>query len=141
MPGAAGAHKVAPAGHHRFHRLQLILRLAAGIRPPGGEDKIGVQLRQLFRADVNALAVGDPLNQRRKAEPGVAQHPAQGMIRMMHRDLAIVRLDHRDGVLRRVDHRFQLLDLFLIATLKDRQPRLGAGQLGQLAVNLRGAAL
>ncbi|WP_228983032.1 FecCD family ABC transporter permease, partial [Klebsiella pneumoniae] len=40
--------------------------------PPGGEDKISVQLRQLFRADVNALAVGDPLNQRRKAEPGVA---------------------------------------------------------------------
>ena len=59
----------------------------------------------------------------------------------MHRDLAVVRLDHRDGVLRRVDHRFQLLDLFLITALKDRQPRLGAGQLGQLAVNLRGAAL
>jgi hypothetical protein len=60
VPGAAGAHKVAPAGHHAFHRLQLILRLTAGIRPPGGEDKIGIQLRQLFSADVNALAVGDP---------------------------------------------------------------------------------
>lgn len=94
VPGAAGAHKVAPAGHHAFHRLQLILRLTAGIRPPGGEDKISVQLRQLFRADVNALTIGDPLNQRRKAEPGVAQHPAQRMIRMMHRDLAVVRLDH-----------------------------------------------
>lgn len=55
------------------------------------EDKISVQLRQLFRADVNALTIGDPLNQRRKAEPGVAQHPAQRMIRMMHRDLAVVR--------------------------------------------------
>ncbi len=63
------------------------------------------------------------------------------MIRMMHRDLAVVRLDHGDAVLRWIDHRFQLFDLFLIAALKDRQPRLGAGQLRQLAVNLRGATL
>lgn len=46
MPGAAGVEELAPARHHRVHRRQLVLRLAAGIAAPGGEDEIGIQLWQ-----------------------------------------------------------------------------------------------
>lgn len=80
MSGATGIQELTPARHHRIHRLQLILRFAARIPAPGGENEIRIQLRQPLGADVNASTFRDGLNQRREGEPGITQHTAQRVI-------------------------------------------------------------
>lgn len=140
-PLPAGPHKVAPARHHRLHRLQLIVGLTAGIRTPGSKYVVGVQLRQPLGADVDALAVRDRLDQRRKAKARVAQRPAESVVAVVDGYLAAVGLDHRHADARRIQQRAELADLRPVAVIEHREARLRPGQIRQPLVNTRRAAL
>lgn len=137
MPAAAGFEEVTEAGDDPVHVGDLICWLTASIGTPGIKDVIGIQLRQAFCTDIDAAPVRDAVDQRREPEPGIAQHPAQRVIAVMHGNFAVVSLDNRHADVLRVDDVLQLRDLLLIAAFEDRQLRLGAGELRQLAVDAR----
>lgn len=141
MPGTTGGKKLTPARHHGFHGRQLVLRFATGIAASGRKDKIGVQLRQTLGAHVNTATVRDAVDKRREGESGITQHAPQRMIAVHGGDFALVGLNDRNGDLLGVYRRFQCVKLFLIATFQNAQSRLRAGQLRQLAVDLRRAAV